>query len=94
VVKGACIDNVVTGNVTVDIWNGFPLDDIILHFQGNNTYIHVNGSTTVIFGDYPDYGEINASVLEEMLVGLADNFEGQDPESLYNMTNGILEFTI
>jgi len=93
-VKGNYADNVVSGNFTVDVWNGFPLDDILLYFQGNTTYIHLNGSTTVIFGSYPDLGEINSTVLEDMLSSLASTFEGQDSGSLYNMTNGILEFTM
>lgn len=93
-VKGEYAGNMVNGNITFDIWNGFPLDDVIIDFQGNNTYVHVNGSTTVIFGNYPNFGEINATVLEEILTNLADTFEGQGQGSLYNMTNGILEFTM
>ena len=93
-VKGEYANDVVTGNLTVDIWNGFPLDDVIIYFDGNQTCIHINGSTTVVFGNYPDFGEINATILEEMLVNLTETYEGQGSGSLYNMTNGILEFTM
>lgn len=93
-VMGEYGDNVVNGNITVDIWNGFPLDDVVIYFDGNNTIVHMNGSTTVVFGNYPDFGEINATILEQMLADLTDTYEGQGPGSLYNMTNGILEFTM
>jgi len=93
-VVGEYIGNMVDGNIIVDIWNGFPLDDIEIDFQGNNTYVHLNGSTTVIFGDYPDFGELNATVLEELLQNLTSTIGGQGPDSLYNMTDGLLKFTM
>lgn len=93
-VKGEYTNNVVTGNLTVDIWNGFPLDDVVIYFDGNQTSIHINGSTTVVFGTYPDFGEINATILEGMLANLTETYEGQGSSSLFNMTNGILEFTM
>ncbi len=93
-VIGTYMDNLINGNITVDIWNGFPLDDIVIDFQGNQTYVHLNGSTTVIFGNYPDFGELNATVLEQLLADLTNTIGGQGPNSLYNMTNGLLEFTM
>ncbi len=93
-VMGTYMGNIIKGNITVDVWNGFPLDDIIIDFQGNNTYVHLNGSTTVIFGNYPDFGEINATVLEQLLADLTSTIGGQGPNSLYNMTNGLLELTM
>ncbi len=94
VVMGEYAGDMVDGNITVDIWNGFPLDDIVIDFQGNNTYVHLNGSTTVIFGNYPDFGELNATVLEQLLTSLTNTIGGQGPGSLYNMTNRLLEFTM
>jgi len=94
VVIGEYLGNMANGNITVDILPGFPLDDIEIDFQGNNTYVHFNGSTTVIFGNYPDFGEINATVLEELLQNLTSTIGGTGPDSLYNMTNGLLEFTM
>ena len=93
-VMGEYTGDMVTGNVTVDILPGFPLDDIVIDFQGNNTYVYLNGSTTVIFGDYPDFEKINATFLEELLQNLTDIIGGQGPDSLYNMTGGLLEFTM
>jgi len=93
-VTGEYDGNMVTGSIIVDIWNGFPLDDIEIDFQGNNTYVYVNGSTTVIFGNYPDFGELNATVLEALLQNLTSTIGGTGPDSLYNMTNGLLEFTM
>ncbi|MDH5623288.1 MAG: hypothetical protein OEY39_02335, partial [Candidatus Bathyarchaeota archaeon] len=80
-VIGEYAGDIVEGNITVDIWNGFPLDDIIIDFQGNNTYVHLNGSTTVVFGDYPDFGELNATVLEQLLLNLTNTIGGQGPGS-------------
>ena len=94
VVIGEYLGNMAQGNITADILPGFPLGDIEIDFQGNNTYVYLNGSTTVIFGNYPDFGELNATVLEELLQNLTNTIAGQGPDSLYNMTNGLLEFTI
>ncbi len=93
-VMGEYADNLVDGNITVDILPGFPLEDIEIDFQGNKTYVYLNGSTTVIFGDYPDFGEFNATVLDGLLQNLTDTIGGVGPGSLYNMTNGLLEFTM
>jgi hypothetical protein len=93
-VVGECTGGRVNGNITVDIWNGFPLDDIVVALQGNTTYIHLNGSTTVIFGNYPSFGELNSTVLEHLIANITNTISGQGPGSLYNMTNGLLEFTM
>ena len=93
-VMGEYADNMVDGNITVDILPGFPLYNIEIDFQGNNTYVYLNGSTTVIFDIYPDFGELNATVLEELLQNLTNTIGGQGPDSLYNMTNGLLELTM
>jgi hypothetical protein len=90
---GEYADNMVEGNVTVDILPGFPLEDIKIDFQGNNTYVYLNGSTTVIFGNYPDFGEFNATVLDGMLQQLNSTIPGQGPDSLYNMTGELFECT-
>jgi len=93
-VMGEYADNLVDGNITVDILPGFPLEDIQIDFQGNKTYVYLNGSTTVIFGDYPDFGEFNATVLDGLFQNLTNTIGGVGPGSLYNMTNGLLEFTM
>ena len=93
-VMGDYMSDLVEGNVTVDVWNGFPLDDIIVDFEGNNTHVEVNGSTTVIFGDYPGFGELNTTVLHYLLADVTDTLGGHGSGSLYNMTDGLLEFTM
>ncbi|UCH01725.1 MAG: fibronectin type III domain-containing protein [Candidatus Bathyarchaeota archaeon] len=92
-VTGDYIDNLVSGSITVDILSGFPLEDIEIDFQGNNTYIHLTDSITVIFGDYPDIGEINAMVLDALLLQFNTTIPGTGEDSLYAMTNGLLECT-
>jgi hypothetical protein len=92
-VMGEYGGDTVTGNATVYILAGFPLGEIDINFQGNNTYVYLNGSTTVIFGDYPDIGEINATVLDGLLQQLNSTIPGQGPGSLYNMTQGLFECT-
>jgi hypothetical protein len=92
-VMGEYTGDMVTGNVTVDILPGFPLDDIVIDFQGNNTYVYLNGSSTVIYGIYPDFGELNATSLDELLQQLNSTIPGQGPDSLYNMTEGLFECT-
>ena len=93
-VMGEYAGDMVDGNITVDILPGFPLEDIQIDFQGNKTYVYLNGSTTVIFGDYPDFGEFNETALDGLLQNLTDTIGGVGPDSLYNMTNGLLEFTM
>nr|NIR88017.1 hypothetical protein [Candidatus Bathyarchaeota archaeon] len=90
-VMGDYTGDMVTGNVTVDILPGFPLDDIVIDFQGNNTYVYVEDSLKVIYGTYPDFGEINATVLDGLLQQLNNTIPGKGPDSLYNMTNGLFE---
>ena len=92
-VMGEYGGDTVTGNATVYILAGFPLGEIDINFQGNNTYVYLNGSTTVIFGDYLDIGEINATVLDGLLQELNSTIPGQGPGSLYNMTQGLFECT-
>ncbi len=92
-VMGEYAGNMVDGNVTVDILPGFPLDDIKMDFEGNNTYVYLNGSSTVIFGNYPDFGEINATILDDLLQQFNSTIPGQGPDSLYNMTQGLFKCT-
>lgn len=94
VVIGEYLNNMAKGNVTADILPGFPLGDVEMEFQGNNTYVHFNGSTEVIFGNYAGFGEFNATVLDELLQNLTSIIGGQGPGSLYNMTDGLVKFTM
>jgi len=93
-VRGEYTGDMVTGNVTVDMLPGFPLDDIVVDFQGNNTYVYVEDSLKVIYGTYPDFGEINATVLDALLQQLNSTIPGKGSDSLYNMTGGLFECTM
>ena len=85
-------DNEISGNITFHTLSGFPLGDVIVYFNGNKTEISFNGHINVIYGNY--FGmEINATVLEEMLTQINSTIPGQGENSLYNMTQGIIECT-
>ncbi len=95
-VTGDYVGDMVSGTAVVDILSGFPLEDIEIDFQGNATYVYLNGSTTVIFGTYPDIGEIgeiNATVLDYLLQEINSTIPGTGPDSLYDMTGGLFECT-
>ena len=93
-VEGGYDGHLISGHVVMDILPGFPMSELALDFQGNNTYITVNSSLTVIYGSYPDFGELNSTVLEYMLQNFTDVYTGQGPDSVYNMTGGVLEATM
>jgi len=92
-VMGEYAGGMVDGNITVYLLPGFPLGDIEMDFHGNSTYVYLSGSSTVIFGYYPDFGELNATVLDDLLQELKSTIPGQGPDSLYNMTDGLFECT-
>ncbi|MDH5783934.1 MAG: hypothetical protein OEZ35_09810, partial [Candidatus Bathyarchaeota archaeon] len=92
-VMGEYAGGMVDGNITVYLLPGFPLGDMEMDFHGNSTYVYLSGSSTVIFGYYPDFGEFNATVLDELLQDLNSTIPGHGPDSLYNMTNELFECT-
>jgi hypothetical protein len=86
------VENEINGNITFYISPGVPSLDVIVYFDGNKTDLFITGNLTVIYGDY--FGmEINATTLDQMLVELNSTIPGQGPDSLYNMTWGLLECT-
>jgi hypothetical protein len=86
-------DNEINGNITFHIFSGFPLGDVVVHFNGNKTEISFTGYINVIYGDY--FGTtINETVLEDMLSRLNSTIPGREESSLYNMTQGMIECTI
>jgi len=85
-------NNEINGNITFHVLSGFPLADVIVYFSGNNTEISFTGSIDVIYGDY--FGtEINATTLEEMLAQFNNTIPGHGENSLYDMTEGMIECT-
>jgi len=87
------IDNEINGNITFRVLSGFPLEDVIVYFSGNKTEISFTGYINVIYGNY--FGtEINATTLEEMLTEINSTIPGRGENSLYNMTEGMIECTV
>ena len=85
-------DNEINGNITFHVLSGFPLADVIVYFSGNKTEILFTGSVDVIYGNY--FGmEINSTTLEEMLTEFNNTIPGRGENSLYNMTEGMIECT-
>jgi len=92
-VMGEYSGDMVNGNITAYILPVSPLGEVHMDFEANNTYVFLNGSLTVIYGTYPDFGELNATVLDELLQQLNSTIPGQGPDSIYNMTQGLFECT-
>jgi len=83
----------IIGNITFHAVAGLPLTDVVVYFTVDETSANFTGNLTVLYGIYPDIGEINATTLEEMLADLNSTIPGQGDGSLYNMTGGMLECT-
>jgi len=85
-------DNEINGSITFHIFSGFPLGDVIVDFNGNKTEVSFTGHINVIYGDY--FGTtINETVLDGMLSQLNSTIPGRGEDSLYNMTQGMIECT-
>ena len=84
--------NLLNGTVTLHMLSGFALGDLDIDFKGNITDLSLSGSTTVIYGTYYDW-KLNETILEDLIQQINSTIPGRGPESLYNMTNGILECT-
>jgi len=85
-------NDLLTGTITVLMLPGFAFD-LDVDFEGNRTDLFFNGTIPVKYGTY--YGlELNETSLEELIQNINSTIPGQGPESLYNMTNGILECTM
>ncbi|MGB8781206.1 MAG: hypothetical protein WCD81_11245 [Candidatus Bathyarchaeia archaeon] len=81
----------VIGNITFHAIGGFPLADVRLDFSGNRSSLSFTGDVNVTYGNYNGV-EINETTIDQALT-IFDNFTGQGPGSLYNMTGGYLECT-
>ena len=92
-VRADYVDNEIKGNITFHMVSGFPLGDVIVHFNGTKTAISFTGYVNVIYGNYSGM-EVSATVLEEMLSEINSTIPGQGEGSLYNMTNGMVECTV
>ena len=85
-------DNLLTGTITILMLPGFAFD-LDVDFEGNRTDLLLNGTIPVIYGTY--YGlELNETSLEGLIQEINGTIPGRGPESLYDMTDGILECTM
>jgi len=84
--------DMLNGNITFHALSGFPLGDVIIHFNGNKTEISFTGYVKVLYGNW--FGtEINQTILEERLSEYNSTIPGHGEDSLYNMTMGMIECT-
>lgn len=92
IVRADYRNNEAEGNITFSMLSGFPLTDVIVHFSGNTTEVSFMGNITVMYGNY--FGtEINATVLEQTLSQLNSTIPGRGADSLYHITQGMIECT-
>jgi len=80
------------GNVTFHIVSGFPSTDIRAFFEGNRTNVRFTGNVNVTYGTFGDL-QLNSTTLDQIIANLTGQITGQGPNSLYNMTYGMLEVT-
>jgi hypothetical protein len=84
--------NEIDGNITLHAIPGFPLGDVIVHFNGNRTKLSLTGYANVVYGDY--FGTtINETVLEDLLAELNSTLPGRGAGSLYDMSEDTIECT-
>jgi hypothetical protein len=81
----------VMGNITFHTIGGFPLADVRLDFSGTRSSLSFTGNVNVTYENY-NGNEINETTIDQV-VSMIDNFTGQGPGSIYNMTGGYLECT-
>ncbi len=77
------------GNVTFHVLSGFPLGDLNVDFQASRTQTTVSGSINVIYGTY-DTTIVNEPYVDGEIANITAR-EGIGPDSLFNMTNGMIE---
>jgi hypothetical protein len=59
-------ENQVNGNITFHAVSGLPLGDVIAYISGNRTELHLNGSLTVVYGNF--FGtEVNPAKIDDIL---------------------------
>ncbi len=81
----------ISGNATFHALGGFPLGDVTVYLDGNDTYLLLTGYVNVAYTNL--FGEpINETTVTHYIDFLT-NFTGQGEQSLYNLTDGMMEFT-
>lgn len=74
------------GSLTVHLIPGFSLGQVEMDFDGNQSYIHASGNTTVYYT-----GGVTPDMVNTVITYLKANMTGRGPYSLYNMTLGAFE---
>lgn len=100
-VDGDYSDGVAEGTITFHFISGFPLGDITIDFQGNQTDLNLASDITFIYDvpmpfemppPFPQF-PLNETTLDEWLLQINSTLTGTGPHSLYNMTMGLFECT-
>lgn len=85
-------NNEITGTITAPLISGMPIVTIDIDFYGNLTDLYLSDELEIVYGNFFGY-EINETMVEHLLLQYNSTLPGTEPESLYNMTKGILECT-
>ncbi|MCK4478676.1 signal peptidase I [Candidatus Bathyarchaeota archaeon] len=97
---GEYSNNVAQGTITFHMVSGFPLGDINIEFQGNQTDLNLMSDITFIYDvmsfelplPFPQF-PLNKTTLDEWLLEINSTLPETGPHSLYNMTMGLFECT-
>lgn len=82
----------ISGTISAPLISGVPLATISIDFHGNLTDLYLSDELDVVYGYYPNFDlNVTEEYVEQMLLEINSTIPGTGPESLYNMTNGILE---
>ena len=80
----------ISGNVTFRALGGFPMGDVVTNIEGNESDLSLSGLVNVTYSNL--FGDpIGASNVTDFLNYLG-NLTGVGDESLYNLTQGMVEF--
>ena len=81
----------ISGNATFHALGGFPLGDVTVYLDGNDTYLLLTGYVNVAYTNL--FGEPVNETTVTHYIDFLTNFTGQGEQSLYNVTDGMMEFT-
>lgn len=93
--KANYAENLLKGNITFQIVPTFPVGDLSMDFESTRTQTTATGSITVIYGTYPSYPEplVVDEAYVDMIIGNITALEGTGPDSLYDVTHGLIELS-
>lgn len=80
----------ISGNVTFRALGGFPIGDVVTNIAGNESDLSLSGLVNVTYSNL--FGDpIDASNVTDF-INYLNNLSGVGDESLYNLTQGMVEF--